>query len=457
MKRKLKVLVDLAVVAMLAFPLLNLVVAPDNASALPRRSDGVPRWSDVAPVFVEKCVHCHTSGAKLPFYASFPVAKGMMQQDIAAGLAMLDMTSELYREGPRPLSEAALAKTELAVTHGEMPPGRYLLLHWNHRLSEADKQGILGWVRETRRRYFTGEGVSKAHAGGMLQPLPRTVEEDPAKVALGERLFHDKRLSKDNSLSCSSCHALDKGGTDRARFSTGIKNQLGGINSPTVFNAGLQYKQFWDGRAADLFEQADGPVNNPIEMGSSWKEVLPKLAQDAELVAAFTAVYPGGLSGDRVRDAIAAFERSLVTPSRFDRFLRGDSSALKPEEKRGFELFTERGCASCHVGQVLGGQSFEKMGIFEDYFAGRKLTDADRGRFNVTKREVDLRKLKVPMLRNITLTAPYFHDGSVKRLDEAVATMGRLQLEDGLDGDEVKAIVAFLGSLTGELRGKQLR
>jgi len=457
MRRKLTRLIPLAVIVLLAFPLLNLVVTPDNAAALPKRSDSAPRWSDVAPVFAEKCVHCHTSGAKLPFYASFPLAKGMMQRDIASGLAMLDMTSELYRKGPRPISEAAVAKTELAISHDEMPPGRYLMLHWNHRLSDADKQNILGWVRETRRRYFTGEGVSKAHAGGMLQPLPTTVNEDPAKVALGDRLFHDKRLSEDDSLSCASCHALDKGGTDRARFSTGINNQLGGINSPTVFNAGLQYKQFWDGRAADLFEQADGPVNNPIEMGSSWKEVLSKLSKDPELVSAFTAVYPEGLSGERIRDAIAAFERTLVTPSRFDRFLRGENAALKPEEKRGFELFTERGCATCHVGQVLGGQSFEKMGAFHDYFAGRKLTDGDRGRFNVTKREVDRHKFKVPMLRNVTLTAPYFHDGSVKRLDEAVAAMGRLQLEDGLPAEEVKAIIAFLGSLTGEYRGKTLR
>lgn len=456
MKRKLKLLISLAVIALLAFPLLNLVVSPDNAAALPRRAD-VPGWGHVAPVFAEKCVHCHTTGAKLPFYASFPVAKGMMQRDIAAGLAMLDMTSELYREGPRPVSEAALAKTQRAVSKGEMPPGRYLLLHWNHRLDEAEKQSILGWVRDARRRYFAGEGAAVPRAEGMLRPLPRTVKEDPAKVALGERLFHDKRLSRDDSISCASCHALDKGGTDRARFSTGINKQLGGINSPTVFNAGLQYKQFWDGRAADLFEQADGPVNNPIEMGSSWKEVLPKLEKDAELTAAFTAVYPEGLSGERIRDAIAAFERSLVTPSRFDRFLRGESAALQPEEKRGFELFLERGCATCHVGQVLGGQSFEKMGVFQDYFTGRKFTDGDRGRFNVTKREVDRHKFKVPMLRNVALTAPYFHDGSVQDLDEAVAAMGRLQIEDKLDAGQVKAIVAFLGSLTGEYRGKPLR
>jgi len=369
------------------------------------------------------------------------------------------MTDEFYRKGAAPLSEAALAKTEFSVASGEMPPGLYLLMHWNHRLGKDDKEHILAWVRESRRRFFAGEKVAASHADSMLQPLPEKVAADPAKVALGDRLFHDKRLSGDDSVSCASCHGLDKGGTDRLQFSRGIKGQVGGINSPTVFNAGLQYKQFWDGRAADLFEQADGPVNNPIEMGSNWKAAVAKLSGDPELVTAFTAVYPQGLSGERIRDAIAAFESTLVTPSRFDRYLRGEDGALKPEEKKGLALFQSKGCAMCHVGKVLGGQSFEKIGLRKDYFAtrGGAQTEGDRGRFNVTKRDLDHHKFKVPMLRNVAVTQPYFHDGTVKTLPEAVKLMGGHQLEDGLTADEVKSLVAFLVSLTGEFRGKLLQ
>ncbi|MFH2005029.1 MAG: cytochrome c peroxidase [bacterium] len=446
------------VVALLAlsFPLSNLVCGPDNSGLLPARKDGVPRWSKVQPILAKKCVVCHSYKAKKPFYAGLPIAKGRMQKDVKAAQVWLDLPEELYRKGKIPLSEAALSKIEFALNDNTMPPRRYLLLHWNHGLSKAEKKELRAWIRDTRHRFFTTPGVARRHAGGALQPLPESVKVDAAKLALGERLYNDKRLSGDDTLSCASCHALDKGGTDRLRFSVGIKKQLGPINSPTVFNSGLQFVQFWDGRSPDLADQAGGPVENPLEMGSNWPQVITKLRQDEELLKAIEAIYGKNFTGKDLQDAIAEFEQTLITPSRFDRFLRGDAGALTAAEQKGYHLFTKKGCVMCHVGRTVGGQSFEKMGITRSYFEGKTLTDADRGRYNVTKRARDKHRFKVPMLRNIAVTAPYFHDGMTSDLAGAIQIMSKHQLENGLSKSEVAAVLAFLKSLTGAYKGKQL-
>lgn len=290
-----------------------------------------------------------------------------------------------------------------------------------------------------------------------IAPLPDNTDLDPRKVALGERLFHDARLSADDTLSCASCHALDKGGADRTAHSAGIGGALGKINAPTVFNSGFNFRQFWDGRAASLEEQAAGPVHNPIEMGSSWPQVLAKLKRDRSYPAEFAELYPGGLQSHNIQDAIAAFERSLVTPSRFDRFLRGEQGALDAVEQAGYLLFKNYGCTACHQGVNVGGNMYQSLGIFGNFFADRgKDAPEDQGRYNVTRREEDRHSFKVPSLRNVALTAPYFHDGSVARLEEAIRFMGRYQLGRELDEDEVGRIAAFLKSLNGAYRGKPL-
>lgn len=457
-KKRIAIGIPLVVVlGALSFPLINLVCTPDNSGLLPARSDGVPRWSKVQPILAKKCVVCHAQKAKRPFYAGFPIAKSMMDTDVKAGQAWLDMPVELYRKGKVPLSEAALAKIEYALNRNSMPPGEYLALHWNHRLGAADKKELRAWIRETRHKFFTTPGVAKRFAGTALQPLPTNVKVDPAKVALGERLYNDKRLSGDDTLSCASCHGLDTGGTDRRPTSIGIKKQVGPINSPTVFNAGFQFAQFWDGRSPDLADQAGGPVANPLEMGSNWKQVIGKLRADEELNKAIVAIYGEKYTGKDLQDAIAAFESTLVTPGRFDRFLRGDAAALTKAEQNGYHVFLKKGCAACHVGLVLGGQSFEKMGLHKSYFKGRKLTDADLGRYNVTKHAVDKHRFKVPMLRNIALTGPYFHDAKTKDLAKAIQIMSDHQLGDGLSKSEQAAVLAFLKALTGTYKGKQLK
>lgn len=294
-----------------------------------------------------------------------------------------------------------------------------------------------------------------AMQGDILQPilpLQPISGLDPERVALGAKLFRDTRLSADLSLACVSCHDLGKGGVDGRQFSVGVGGALGGINAPTVFNSGYSLAQFWDGRAATLEEQAAGPIQNPIEMAASWPQVLARLAQDSELKIAFKQNYPDGLTANNVLNAIATFERSLVTVnSRFDRYLRGEKDVLTELEIDGYRRFREYGCTSCHQGVLVGGNMYQKFGVLGDYFAGRAITKDDLGRFNVTQREEDRHVFKVPGLRNVALTAPYFHDGSARTLDQAVMVMGRYQLGRDLSTEDVGAIVAFLNTLSGEL------
>ena len=287
-----------------------------------------------------------------------------------------------------------------------------------------------------------------------LLPLPPAPEIAPAIAALGERLYHDPRLSADGSLACASCHVIENGGDDGRSTSLGIRQQQGDVNAPTVLNSALNFVQFWNGRAASLEEQAGGPIVNPKEMGNSWPAVLATLRGDASYVKAFAEAFPGdGISEANVRRAIADFERTLATPgARFDRWLQGDKSALSTEELAGYEAFKSVGCIACHQGRNVGGNMFQRFGVFGNYLTERgKLTEADLGRFAVTGKEADRFVFRVPSLRNVELTAPYFHDGSAASLEDAVRVMARVQLGRPLADDEVGRIVAFLKTLTGKL------
>ncbi|MEP6848265.1 MAG: cytochrome-c peroxidase, partial [Acidobacteriota bacterium] len=284
-----------------------------------------------------------------------------------------------------------------------------------------------------------------------ITPIPTEISLDAAKVALGEKLFNDPQLSHDNTVSCASCHSMTLGGTDQKAHSTGINGQAGGINAPTVFNSGYNFKQFWDGRADTLEEQVNGPTHAAGEMGSTWEEIVSKLSQSPEYVSAFGQVYGAGVTDENIRKAIAEFERSLTTPdSRFDQFLKGNQDALTADEKEGYHLFKSVGCVSCHQGVNVGGNLFQEFGVMGDYFSDRgNLTKADLGRYNVTHRESDKYVFKVPSLRNVSQTHPYFHDGSAKTLEDAVAVMSKYQLGRPLSPDEIHSIVKFLKSLDG--------
>lgn len=291
-----------------------------------------------------------------------------------------------------------------------------------------------------------------------IKPIPLEIKLDGKKVALGEKLFHDKRLSKDNSIACVSCHGLNTGGVDRQAVSVGIGGKKGNINAPTVFNSGFNFRQFWDGRANSLEEQAVGPVHNPLEMGSNWQEVVGKLGKDEALAAQFKQSYADGVQSKNIQDALAVFQRSLITPNaRFDKFLRGDKTALTADEHKGYQLFKSYGCVACHQGVNAGGNMFQLFGVMGDYFAKRgNITEADNGRYNATKNEADKHMFKVPSLRNVALTAPYFHDGSAKTLSDAVDVMFRYQLGRPASQADKDLIVKFLHTLTGEYKGKSL-
>jgi cytochrome c peroxidase len=295
----------------------------------------------------------------------------------------------------------------------------------------------------------THSAVTARHDEPLL-PISVPAGLNAQKVALGQILFHDTRLSRDNTISCATCHDLSRGGVDSLPRSFGVGGAEGGINAPTVYNAVFNFRQFWDGRAATLEEQAAGPILNPLEMASSWEHVIAVLETDPQIDARFHAVYNGSATPTRVTDAIAEFERSLVTPSRFDRWLEGDDSALSAHELEGYRLFKQYGCVACHQGKNIGGNIFQRFGVMLDYFADREASGADLGRFNVTRREGDRYVFKVPSLRNIALTAPYFHDASADNLYQAVGLMGLYQLGVTLPEDEVHLIVQFLKTLTGE-------
>lgn len=289
-----------------------------------------------------------------------------------------------------------------------------------------------------------------------LQPIPQSLKQDPVRAGIGRLLFHDARLSGNGRVSCASCHDLAKGGVDGLARSSGLRGGLTDVNAPTVFNAALNFKQFWNGRADTLEDQVDQVIQNPVEMGSKWEDVVLKVSQDPKYKSAFTGAYKDGVTKANIQNAIATFERTLITPnSRFDRYLRGEAAAISDLEKAGYARFKQYGCVACHQGVNVGGNMFQKFGVMGNYFDKRgNPTQADLGRYLVTKAENDKHVFKVPSLRNVALTAPYFHDASAKTLEEAVDVMFRYQLGRVASREDKESIVKFLRTLTGELEAK---
>lgn len=298
------------------------------------------------------------------------------------------------------------------------------------------------------------EPVRVALLSEPIQPIPLTLNQDSARVAIGRQLFGDTRLSSNGRVSCSSCHDLNKGGGDGRARSIGLHGEMTDVNAPTVLNAALNFRQFWNGRSDSLEDQIDQVIQSPIEMGSKWDEVLRKVLVEPKYKNAFLSAYKDGVTKENIQNAIATFERTLITPnSRFDKFLRGDTNAITTSEKTGYAKFKQYGCIACHQGVNVGGNMFQKFGIMGDYFEKRgNPTQADLGRYLVTKMESDKHVFKVPSLRNVALTAPYFHDASAKTLEDAVNIMFRYQLGRVASKEDKELIVKFLNTLTGELR-----
>ena len=310
--------------------------------------------------------------------------------------------------------------------------------------------------------FADGADLLISRANRFLSPLPDAMpgseNDTPERIALGRQLYFEKRLSINDTQSCASCHRLEDGfaGVDNLHTSPGARGEQGTRNSPTVLNAGWQDSQFWDGRAEDLVEQAKGPILNPIEMGMPDEQAVEEKIRDiAEYRDAFALAFPGdepAVTYQNIAEAIAAFERTLITPSRFDDFMNGDAGALSEAEQRGLETFIRVDCKECHYGPLVGGDAYEPLGRENPYE-----NQTDPGIYTLTKDESDRMVFKVAPLRNVALTAPYFHDGKIKTLDEAVRQMGKLQLDENLDDQQVSDITSFLKALTDKNREQYIK
>lgn len=408
---------------------------------------------NVTNLLETKCAACHGDNPEFnPLLNA--LSGGLMQRDVEQGQRDFRL-SELYGDtnpDARRMQGIATLKLDKVLRANSMPPVAYTAMHWGSTLNAYDRKLLssyfdLPFINDLRFMPIEPVDMSKLN---------------PDRVLLGQKLFNSGALSTDGTISCASCHDLTKGGTDNKQYSEGVRKQLGGVNAPSVYNSSHNFIQFWDGRAKDLKAQAGGPPLNPVEMGfenkpESWNTIVANIKQDPELVALFAKAYPkAGINADTITDAIATYEHTLVTPdSNFDLYLKGDKNALTAEQKKGMHLFIEYGCATCHAGAGLGGQSYEYISKHADFFNGKTLAqNAPMGRHDATKKNIDQLCFKVPNLRNVELTHPYLHDGSAKTLDEAVVKM--LQTQSGIPHptrSDVSAIVSFLKAQTGKLNG----
>ncbi len=406
----------------------------------------------------QKCADCHGPEAS---YSKFwnALSFGKLARDVDGAQRAYKMVPDLEIRS----ANVDYLKMDHVLRTRRMPPAAYTMVHLGSRLTPLD-------VSILRNRYKEQGAELRRFAPISPAAEPET-EWDRARIRLGQLLYHHGALSTNNQVSCSSCHDLTKGGTDNLSKSEGVPGadglpQLGGVNAPTTYNTVGNIRQFWDGRAADLKEQAAGPPLNPVEMGYSkpedWADIADKLAQDDEIRTLFALVYGGdGITGDTITDAIAAFEKTLVTPdSAFDAYLKGNKNALTEKQKKGMESFVNRGCATCHSGPALGGISFEYINTHGDLRAAAAPEDYQEGAFGLrdfTKREEDKDMFRVPVLRNVAMTAPYFHTGSVQTLEEAVRVMCASQVGVSVSDAEVESIAAFLRAQTGKLNGRPLQ
>lgn len=458
MKTSSKLLLALAaLIAVLAIVYRAVNQAPsaalaDNEQVLEVMTDG-------------GCLFCHSADAKLPFYADYPIARNLIGNHVRNGYASFDMQPfmDAMRDGKAP-HEVDLAKVEQAVSDGSMPLMSYYVAHWGSSITAKKRDMMTDAFRNIRAAFYPNPLAAPEFANETIRPIPDTYPHDARKAELGKALYHDTRLSADGTVSCATCHGIETAGVDNKRYSEGIGGQFGGVNAPTSYNACFNFAQFWDGRAATLAEQAGGPPLNPVEMGSkSFDEIVDRIAQDRKFTAAFAEVYPEGLSQESITDAIAEYEKTLITPdSPFDRYLKGEKDAMDAVQIEGYSLFKEYGCATCHAGENMGGLTYELMGQRANYFEDRELnqksglTDGDNGRWAQTGIERDRYRFKTPSLRNVALTWPYYHDGSVETLEDAVSMMAKYQVGRKMPAKDVAKVKAYLEALTGEYQGVQL-
>lgn len=306
------------------------------------------------------------------------------------------------------------------------------------------------------------------HANTII-PLPKEIDYNKEKALLGKKLYFDPILSKDNTVSCATCHNLELSGVDNLKFSFGINGQIGDLNTPTVFNSIYNFRQMWDGRAKNLAHQIQFPITNPKEMGNNFDNLIKSLNKNSDYKKTFNKIYTEGITIETIGDALEEFQKTLITPSPFDDFLRGNKNALTENQKKGYELFTKKGCISCHNGINIGGSLYARFGLIDEDIAKEFLKssnapldveqdsnielyhDSNFGLYNVTENDFDKYYFKVPTLRNIAKTYPYLHNGRIETLQEAIKSIAKSQLGLDLTKKEIFLIEEFLKSLSGEV------
>lgn len=430
------------------------MVNMERSNSFPKKSGAVAA-QQAAALMEHKCADCHGADASYSKFLNL-LSFGKLQRDVEGAQRAFTLSPDKWRSG-----NVDYLKMDRVLSTRRMPPSAYTTMHPGKRLTPRD-------VAVLRNRYSREGALMRMFSPIAEAPAPAS-EWEKLRIKLGHYLFHDARLSTNNEISCASCHDLTKAGTDNLPKSPGVpcaegKPQFGGVNAPTVYNAAGHIRQFWDGRAADLKEQAGGPPLNPVEMGFScaadWNTIAAKLQEDGLLRMLFSQVYgEKGITADTITDAIAAYEKTLVTPdSSFDLYLKGDKAALSEEQVSGLHHYMDLGCATCHSGPALGGISFEYINTHADMraLAASKDGDAAAGLADYTKKEQHKDMFRVPTLRNVALTSPYFHTGSVATLEEAVKLMCLTQSGVTPSKSVVHDITRFLESQTGKYQGKSL-
>lgn len=460
----------------IAAPLLLLAAAatllPDFLNSRNIPDDPVPLRQACLSQLYNKCAECHVYTDNEPDIKNFDALLKQQNENRQATLLEADIDQRALRQldlaelgtdprtngTPRKPNLGKLEKLNEVFTYKKMPPDEYRITHWGSSLTEEDINLIQQWTEAERKAYLRQWGMEE-YAHLPIQPLPQQINVHPQKAALGKLLFADKRISGNDSVACSKCHIMASGGTDNQAFSKGATGRPLWINTPTLFNTAFHARMYWEGLVETLKDHAISEPLDPESLnGGSWKHIISKLSRDEALVKQFKTIYPEGMTAENISDSLAEYEKSLITPnSKFDKFLRGNTSALNETEKAGYDLFRKYRCLSCHAGPAMGGHSFEYIDLKDDYFKTRNMNRGDIGYAQFTKKARDLKRFKTPTLRNIELTAPYMHDASCSHLEDAVRIM--LQYSVGVKNianREEYLLTQFLKTLTGEWEGKPL-
>jgi cytochrome c peroxidase len=441
---KIKRLMVLAGITMAIVP--AMIITYHLMSTPPPNGIGKDRQA-AAILTAASCSLCHARASVAERTTNDEAGRSLLLFDIGEGIERINREEAV--------DEVTLAKIEMAtVVRRNMPPVGYRTTRWGSSVTPAKRKILMEWIAAHREKFYPNPLAADRFKNEPVRPLPAPMPVNEKKAALGETLFYDVRLSQNGTISCASCHDPGSGGADGRQYPEGIRHILGGVNTPTVFNACFNASQFRDGRAPDLPAHAAEHLADPLAMAAvPFDTIIDRLLNDGNMKQSFDHLYGCGITLPSVIDAIEAFEKTLITPDcRFDRYLRGEAGALNESEMQGYEAFKSNTCATCHTGAILGGLSHERMGIYKDYFKDRgwEITREDRGRFNLTSDEYDRYRFKVPGLRNVALTKPYFHDGSRQTLYDAIKVMAAYQTGRSISDRDIEAIVSFLESLTGE-------